>query len=114
MTVPLRVSMKEVPEARALRGTIGTLAERLARACDLVLACDVRIEANRSQRDDEFDVSVELRLAGDKVVKAHDSSHRLDRALYDSFDSARIRLKRYEDARSTTLMAYGVRRPAPA
>ena len=114
MSIPLRVFAKDVPEARALKGTISTLAERLARSSDrIIVACDVSIEADRDSRDPEFRVSVEVRLADDEVLGRQDSSNRLDRALYDSFDAASVYLRRTENLQmSNVLTAAAVRRTA--
>jgi ribosome-associated translation inhibitor RaiA len=95
MTVPLQITVLNLPHSTALEARVRKMADKLEKFHPRIVSCRVGIEELRRHRSRGrlFHVSVDLRIPGKELV----SNHRHDKdpylALRDAFVSLRRQLE---------------------
>jgi ribosome-associated translation inhibitor RaiA len=95
MTVPLQITVLNVPHSAALEARVLKMAEKLEQFHARIVSCRVGIEELRRHRSRGrlFHVRVDLRIPGKELVSNHRHNKDPYLALRDAFDSLRRQLE---------------------
>ena len=100
MTLPLRITFRDIPPSEAIEEKIRQRAEKLERVNGRITSCHVVIEAphRHHKKGFSYNVRIDLTLPGHEIVVNREpalrSSHRdLHVAVRDAFDAAHRQLE---------------------
>ena len=95
MQIPLQITFHGIVPSPALEQAIRKRAARLERFHPHLMSCHAAVEqtARHKQQGKEFQVRLDIKVAGGEVVVNHDHSEDAYVALRDAFDAARRQLE---------------------
>jgi len=97
MKLPLKITLRDIPQSVALETAIREKADKLDQFYPQIMACRVTIEiaGKHKQQGNEFKVRVDLTVPGKELVIDRDHHEDVYVALRDAFDHARRQLEDY-------------------
>ena len=95
MQIPLQITVRDFPQSEALEVRIREKAAKLEEFHPHITSCRVTVEELRKhhQQGRHFQVSLDVRMPGRKVVVNHMHDEDVYVALRDAFDAAKRQLE---------------------
>src|SRR3990170_2015376 len=95
MQVPLQITVRDFPQSEALEARIREKAAKLEEFHPRITSCRIAVEELRKhhQQGRHFQVSLDVRMPGRKVVVNHMHDEDVYVALRDAFDAAKRQLE---------------------
>lgn len=97
MKLPLKITLRDIPQSEALETAIREKADKLDQFYQSIMACRVTIEipGKHKNQGKEFTVRIDLTVPGKEIVIDRDHHEDVYVALRDAFDNARRQLEDY-------------------
>ncbi len=97
MRLPLKITLRDIPQSEALDAAIREKAEKLDQFYSDIMACRVTVEipGKHKHQGNEFTVRLDLTVPGKEIVINRDHHEDVYVALRDAFDIAKRQLEDY-------------------
>lgn len=97
MQTPLQITIRDVEHSEALEAHIREKAQKLDEFFDHIMSCRVVVEVphKHHHQGQQFNVRVDIGVAGSEIVVTRDHADDVYIALRDAFDAAKRQLEDY-------------------
>jgi ribosomal subunit interface protein len=97
MQIPLQITIRDVEHSEALETHIRDKAKKLDEFFDHIMSCRVVVEMphKHQHQGKQFNVRIDLGVAGGEIVVNRDHAEDVYVALRDAFDAAKRKLEDY-------------------
>ncbi|MDP2762157.1 MAG: ribosome-associated translation inhibitor RaiA [Sideroxyarcus sp.] len=97
MHIPIQITIRDIEHSEALETHIHAKANKLDEFFDHIMSCRVVVEMphKHQHQGKQFNVRIDLGVAGGEIVVNHDHAEDVYVALRDAFDAAKRQLEDY-------------------
>lgn len=97
MQIPLQITIRDVEHSEALEAHIRAKAKKLDEFFDHIMSCRVVVDMphKHHQQGKQFNVRIDIGVAGSEIVVNRDHAEDVYVALRDAFDAAKRQVEEY-------------------
>jgi len=97
MHIPMQITIRDIEHSEALESRIRDKAKKLDEFFDHIMSCRVVVEVphKHQHQGKQFNVRIDLGVAGGEIVVNRDHAEDVYVALRDAFDAAKRQLEDY-------------------
>ncbi len=97
MQIPLQITIRDVEQSEALEKHIREKAKKLDEFFNHIMSCRVVVEVphKHHQQGKQFNVRIDIGVAGGEIVVNRDHAEDVYVALRDAFDAAKRQVEEY-------------------
>lgn len=97
MQIPLQITIRDVEHSEALEAHIRTKAQKLDEFFNHIMSCRVVVDMphKHHQQGKQFNVRIDIGVAGSEIVVNRDHAEDVYVALRDAFDAAKRQVEEY-------------------
>lgn len=97
MNIPMQITIRDIEHSEALETHIRAKAEKLDEFFNHIISCRVVVDMphKRHQQGKQFNVRIDIGVAGGEIAVNRDHAEDVYVALRDAFDAAKRQLRDY-------------------